>query len=154
MIQRIQTVYMAIAVIIAIVCICFPVGAFVPDGMGGTAVMSNLCIISGETEHQFDFSVVGLLIILVSAILNTVFTIFMYVNRKRQAKLCILSILLLVAWYIYYGACSLMLTDDYNASFSIRFNAALPLVSLILIWMARKAILADEALVKAADRIR
>ncbi len=39
-------------------------------------------------------------------------------------------------------------------TFHIEFAACLPLIAFILLWLARHAILADEALVRAADRIR
>ncbi|MBO4786625.1 MAG: DUF4293 family protein, partial [Prevotella sp.] len=41
-----------------------------------------------------------------------------------------------------------------NALFTPSIAAALPLVNVILLLMARRGILADEALVRAADRIR
>ena len=39
-------------------------------------------------------------------------------------------------------------------NFHLDFPAALPAVSAILCFMARKGVLADEKLVRAADRIR
>ena len=41
-----------------------------------------------------------------------------------------------------------------NAAFTPSLAAAFPLVNVILLLMARHGILADEALVRAADRIR
>ena len=47
-----------------------------------------------------------------------------------------------------------MFKGKLDADFKIGFVSVLPLVSMILIFMARKAIKADEALIRAADRIR
>ena len=78
-----------------------------------------------------------------SAILS-VYTIFIYKQRPRQAKLCLLGILLVFVWYIL-----LAVYQGYVTTID-----SLPMVSAIFIFLARKGILADEKLVRAADRIR
>ncbi len=78
-----------------------------------------------------------------SAVLSG-YTIFIYKRRLIQARLCLLGIFLIFAWYIllavYQGY---LMTID-----------ALPMVNAMLIFFARRGILADEKLVRAADRIR
>ena len=63
------------------------------------------------------------------------------------------NILLLLGWYVVLAAMTLN-TKGVGGSFSVSITSALPAVSIILHFMARKAILADEALVRSADRIR
>ena len=82
------------------------------------------------------------------------FTIFKFNNRKLQIKLCGWNNLLIVVWYIAYAVFAWMFKGELDADFKIGFVSVLPLVSMILIFMARKAIKADEALIRAADRIR
>ena len=62
--------------------------------------------------------------------------------------------MLIVVWYIAYAVFAWMFKGELDADFKIGFVSVLPLVSMILIFMARKAIKADEALIRAADRIR
>ncbi len=62
----------------------------------------------------------------------SLYTIFIYKKRPLQAKLCLVTIL------IHF----------------LSIVACFPLIAAILCFMARKAILADERLVRAADRIR
>lgn len=152
MIQRIQTIYMLVALVMCIICLSLPVGAFVPRVMGDTLEMYNLWIRIGN--GAYDFSVWGLFAILLIACPFIIFAIFMYKNRRLQARLCTFSGLLLVGWYAVYAFFAFSLANGFNSDFAVRFPAALPLVSLILLVLARKAILADEALVRAADRIR
>ena len=60
---------------------------------------------------------------------------------------------LYVAWYLALIVVSKMQAPD-ALNFHLDFPAALPPVSAILCFMARKGVLADEKLVRAADRIR
>ena len=80
----------------------------------------------------------------------SLYAIFLYKHRKRQANLCLVSILDYLAWYIVLA----VLIHQGKFPEQLPLTAALPLVSAILCFMARKAILADEKLVRAADRIR
>lgn len=79
----------------------------------------------------------------VSAVLSCV-TIFLYKNRVLQARLCLVGLLVIVAWYIGLA----VLTPK------ISTIECLPMVNAILIFMARKGILDDEKLVRSMDRIR
>lgn len=79
----------------------------------------------------------------VSAILS-VYTIFIYKQRPRQAKLCLAGLFVVFVWYIL-----LAVYQGYVTTID-----SMPMVSAILIYMARKGIIDDEKLVRAADRIR
>ena len=78
-----------------------------------------------------------------SAVLS-VYTIFMYKQRLRQAKLCLAGLFLVFVWYVLLAVYQGYVTT----------TDSLPMVSAIFIFLARKGILADEKLVRAADRIR
>lgn len=79
----------------------------------------------------------------VSAILSF-YTIFIYKQRPRQAKLCLAGLFVVFVWYIL-----LAVYQGYVTTID-----SMPMVSAILIFMARKGIIDDEKLVRAADRIR
>lgn len=80
---------------------------------------------------------------IVSALLSA-FTIFQYHHRIMQARLCLLGLLFVFGWYIGIAV----------LEGQVGVVEALPMVNAILILMARKGILDDEKLVRAADRIR
>lgn len=152
MIQRKQTLFLLIAVIAAVVCLCLPLGEFVSGNvMGGKSVVYNLWITRPDGSH--DFSVWALFAILLVTCSISLFAIFSYKNRITQSRFCMFNILLLLGWYFVLAAMTLKM-DGAGGSFSISMTSALPAVSIILHFMARKAILADEALVRSADRIR
>lgn len=150
MIQRKQTVFLFLALLATIACLCLPVGSFEPQGMGTENQLMNLWI--NETNEGRNFNVWALFaILLVTCPINT-FAIFDYHNRKRQARFCMFSMLMIIGWYIVYGVFSQVLMSGFT--FHVGFAACLPLIAFILLWLARHSILADEALVRAADRIR
>lgn len=79
----------------------------------------------------------------VSAVLSA-FTIFLYRRRIMQARLCLVGLFIIFAWYI-----GLAVLEGRVGTIE-----GIPMVNAILIFLARKGILDDEKLVRAADRIR
>jgi hypothetical protein len=125
MIQRVQTLYLIGAALISVICLFI-----------------QMCIWP-------------MALVLGLSLLINIYTIFLYNNRKLQAKFCLFSILLLVCWYILYVVCwNIFTSDDVKEYLHPLWSAVLPFVSMIFSFLARKAIIADENLVRAADRIR
>jgi hypothetical protein len=97
----------------------------------------------------------GILLVL-TAILPLV-TMFLYKRRMLQIRLCAVNIVLLIGVVvfvaIYYYLNSILDGAEFTArSFSI--TAIFPLLSLILTYLAARAIFRDEMLVRSLDRIR
>ena len=152
MIQRKQTIFLLLAVILTVVCLCLPLASFTPESaVGGKSVMYNLWITS--PDGAYDFSVWALFAILLITCPIALVAIFSYHNRKAQSRFCMFNILLSLGWYVVFAVTAFGLKGSMG-KFDVSFNAILPAVSMILYFMARKAILADEALVRSADRIR
>lgn len=152
MIQRIQSLFLLLAVVCMAVCLCNAVGIFVPDGLKPGIEVYNLWAVMPE-DGTHDFSYWPMFALLLLATTVTFFTIFAYKKRKKQAKMCVVAILLIMAWYIAFVFFGYIFEPE-NTKFYPAILAALPLVALILLFMARSRILADEKLVRAADRIR
>ena len=150
MIQRKQTIFLFLALIVTLACLCLPIGSFEPQGMGADNQLMNLCLTDANGGRNFN--VWALFAIRLVTCPIDLFAIFDYHNRKRQARFCLFSMLMIIGWYVVYGVFSQVLMTGFT--FHIEFAACLPLVAFILLWLARHAILADEALVRAADRIR
>lgn len=152
MIQRIQTLYLLAAVALSIVCLCLQIGTVSADGMA-VAREYNLWVMSADNAVSWSVWPLFAVLTLTSAI--GVYAIFMFHNRILQARFCLFCSLLVVGWYIIYAVLGQVIADSSaNQAFSPSLTAALPLVSLVLYILARRAILADERLVRAADRIR
>lgn len=80
--------------------------------------------------------------------------IFLYRKRILQARLNIFLVMLCLG---YYGVLALYIwlaTMSMNVEWHILPYASFPLICMVLTLMATRRILKDEALVRAADRIR
>ena len=152
MIQRSQTVYMALAVVFTVVCLCLPIGVFCADGL--TVIREyNLFLADDSAAHSYDTW--PMFAVLVPSAALGIYSIFVYVNRRVQARFCMFNVLLLIGWYVLYAVYSRMFgVGEGTVDFQPTVYAAFPCVALIFYVMARRAIMADEALVRAADRIR
>ena len=108
----------------------------------------------GEVLHSAVY--LGILLIL-SAVLPLV-TIFLYRRRMLQIRLCVVEMVFLVGSALmegiyYYLGCRVV-SDLALSAHGPRAPIALPVVALLLTWLAVRAIFRDELLVRSADRIR
>lgn len=163
MIQRIQTIYL-LAIVALGITLCFQsVLLFVSPESAETACIWELSPM-GLTEFPADPAdapmlelqgVWGLMLATVLIPLLALIDIFLYNKRILQARLNIFLACLCVGWYgvaaIYVWLMKVSVPD---VTWSPDFWSAIPLVCLILTIMATRRILKDEALVRAADRIR
>ena len=149
MIQRIQTIYLLVVSILAIICMCSPVGSIIASTKE-ISEFSNLCItLSDGTKDYAPWALFVILLVIAGVSLGT---IFLFKKRMLQIRLTIFSSVLLIGYYITLVAFILLLAD--GASFTPSWTICLPFVALVLNWLAIRAIGADEALVKAYDRLR
>lgn len=95
----------------------------------------------------------GMFGILLLSALTSLATIFLFRNRMLQIRMTIFCSLLLVGYYIVFGVFLYMLSDSFQG-FHVSMALCLPLVCIILNYLAFRAIYSDEVLVKAADRLR
>lgn len=69
-------------------------------------------------------------------------------------RLVMLNMLLTIGYFIYYIVEIIMRTKELNASYGFKFAIALPIVTFILLTMARRDIHKDEILVRMSNRLR
>lgn len=151
MIQRIQTVYLAIAVLLLIICGCLPIGTFLPEGMGSATVMYNLCLIDGNGSWSFVTS--GLFALLTASTICSVIAIFGFNNRKVQCIDCLCGIICLLLWMGLY-ALHVTVFKPEHTEYHFGYASLLPVFAIVLQGMARRAIKKDEELIRSVDRIR
>ena len=151
MIQRVQSLYLLAVFILCIACMCFSTGRFVAESGDVVAVLNNLTLEVGDQVLYKPWAMFAELLLVV---ILTFFIIFTYKKRMRQIRMAIFTSILLMGWYVTYGAFIYFLCQDLNASFRPTLSAAFPLVALILNYLAIRAIGADEFLVRSLDRLR
>lgn len=177
MIQRIQTVYLALAVVLCTACLCLPIGLFVhpetgeplaflynlwihlPSQIGDTLsqtheAASGTLVLAQDAAGHHLFTPWALFAILLLSTAGLAFSIFIYKFRLVQARLVMLCAILIIGWTAVYAAFAFMLPKDLGTGFRPTPWAAFPVIACILAFMAFRAILRDEALVRSLDRLR
>jgi hypothetical protein len=136
MLQRIQTVYLLLAAGVS----------------AGLIFVFHLWITDQEIIVYAKDELLYIALFLGSAILSVV-AIFMYKNRKSQFVMGRLNIILnfiLLGFFVYQ---SLNVSGETAVS-EKGIGMLLPIVSIVLLALANKAIKKDEDLVKSVDRLR
>lgn len=149
MIQRIQTVYLLVVAILMVVMMSLPVGSFVAADYTAT-VFNNLSLVA--PDGIADYAPWAMFAILMVSAVVTLGTIFLYKKRMLQIRLTIFNIILLLGYYGTLVTFVFMLKGE--NSFTPSWTVILPLISIILDWLAIRAIGKDEMLVKAYERLR
>ena len=136
MIQRIQSIYLLIAAGIT----------------GGLPFVFNLWnTVNGTVVFAKD-TTYALVLFLVSAALSII-SLFMFKNRKSQFIINRLNIILNLILLIVFVYCSIT-TSGENEISEKGVGMTLPIISIVLLVLANKAIKKDEDLVKSIDRLR
>ena len=152
MIQRIQTVYLFLSLTVIGLMFVFPYAFFLD-----TAAVKYVFDFSGVRQAGTGEMVTGTMpfqILLVTVAVINFVTIFLYRNRRLQMRAAVFNMLLmagllvLAGWYIYYAQ------DELEAQVYYKATLLLPLLGMVLTWLAFRNILKDELLVRSADRIR
>lgn len=141
MIQRIQTLWLFLA------------------GLGGLLTYKLPlwnCILNDSTTKAFYVkeNLLLFVVIILASIVSFV-TIFLFKNRNRQKWLCFLGMLLSASIFglEYYLIESFKDTHSFLES-SWQIGAVLPVLMMILFFLAYLGILKDDKMVKSLDRIR
>lgn len=149
MIQRIQSVYLLLVTALLVASMCLPVGSFI--GANGAAYVFKPLGVEINEAFSSTWGLFGIL--LLSAVVAFA-TIFLFKNRMLQIRMSIFNSILLIGYYMAFLAFLFVLKRDLTASFQISWALCLPLVCIILNYLAIRAIGRDEVMVKAADRLR
>lgn len=152
MIQRIQSLYLLAVVALMTTAIFTPLAYFVAGAE--EYLLYAFSLKGGEASYSTIYMGV---IVALSAIVPLV-TIFCFKNRKLQIRLCAVELVLLVGsvifMAIYYYLGSRMFSQLEFSMQGFRIAIIFPIVSLILDYLALRAIFHDEMLVRSLDRIR
>ena len=96
----------------------------------------------------------GLFVLALIIALLSLYIVFLYKKRKLQMRLTMLGMLLTVGYLVYYTVEAVKLTNTLQASYGFKFALALPIITIILLFMPRRAIRKDEVLVRMSNRLR
>lgn len=154
MIQRIQSLYLLAVVVLTALALRLPLADF----SVGADVFTLRAFGIENGAGEIVQSTLYLGIALAAACLLPLATIFLFRRRMLQVRLCFAELILLLGAEAMMGI-YFFLADRYFSggefyAASLRIALVFPLVGLIFDWLALRAILRDERLVRSLDRIR
>jgi hypothetical protein len=158
MIQRIQTVYLTASVIACVLLFTFPMAKFNNDVQGiyilSAIGIKYLNMVDPPMFVNFWLTF-PMLVLAIASIVFTAASILLYKKRRSQLILVnisfLLNIILIALVYLYYTGYVEKLSKVLP---SYQFGIFLPIISMVMLVLANRAIRKDEALVKSADRLR
>ena len=152
MIQRIQSLYLLLAAALMSLTLFMPIATFVVDGQ--TYELTAFSLTCGEISQ----STIWLGVILVIATALPLITIFLFKKRTLQIRLCAVEVVLLIGSLVlvalYYWLTSRLFEGLVIDHRQFGWAAPMPIVALVLSYLASRAIFKDEVLVRSLDRIR
>lgn len=153
MIQRIQTLYLLVAVILLGLMATLPIAQYFSD-VTETVYKLGFNGIRTEDGTVAGFSVLPYSILTGLCWLVALITIFLYKKRMLQIRLSIFNIVLLLGLQgltFYYITAA---KSELDAAYSFLLPFVFPVVAAILSFLAFRAISKDEALIRSLDRLR
>jgi hypothetical protein len=158
MLQRIQSVYLAIVAISSVLLFFFPLADFYNDLHGNYKfyIYGVRCM---DPDPKVVFGALFTIPLIFLAVVSFIFsmaTIFLYKNRPLQIRICsfnmISNIVLIMVIFFFYATRIQSMTQiepQYNYIGMVQ-----PLAAIVFLILSNRAIRKDEKLVKSADRLR
>lgn len=151
MIQRIQTIFLLVAV-----------------ALTGSLFFLDLATLTGADQYQLIYRgiypiaensevaipTIALAILVASATLVGLITTFLFKKRMIQIRLCGLNLGLLLGTTVMIYFLGHQGGKELAAEVSYHIPMVFPLISMVMTFLAMRAIGKDEALVKSMNRIR
>lgn len=155
MIQRIQTLYLLLVVIVTTVTFFSPFAGLQNAEQAAIYEMSYRGLFEMNTSGDIRLANIWTLTALMAIVpLISLITVFLFKKRLLQIRLIISNIILMAGFYGLMFIYLWQYGEALDASLYLEIPAAFPLVGIILSIMAIRAIAKDEALVKSLNRIR
>ena len=164
MIQRIQSIYLLVVLILSMVTLLSPVMELASAdayyelsvrGLERSTAASALIAggeeeLAGVVEHAWMLTLISAIIPLI-----TLITIWLYKHRQLQIRLTVFNSLLMLGYYGMYAFYLYYFKEKYAAdAVHPLLPAVFPLVCIVLNVLAIRGIAKDDALVKSYERLR
>lgn len=157
MIQRIQTLFLALAAATVLLMFTLPLAEYRVGGQGFVLGLHGLLFADGSEVE--DVSLQMPLVALAMALAAMwVIVVFLYRNRSRQVRLIrytyLVGAALVVAEWMTHRSVVSFLKGAGTTEAMLQPGFFLPLAGLALAFLSERAIRKDEELVRSADRLR
>ncbi len=158
MLQRVQSLYLSLAFILIVLTFVFPVVnySFYGNNIQGYhfSTANNELLILKLNEAGSVFFMVLMVFLLAAVGIMSLVSVFMYKKRVMQnivvASAVLLNVVFIICMYFFIDGLETKLSSKAHPE----IGAVFPLIAVVLMYLAGKAIRKDEARVRAADRLR
>jgi len=147
-IQRIQSVYLLIAVILMAVFAFFPALSF---ELGGREFVYG-ALETGKVGATHIDPLMLMLVVLIS--LLAFIDIFLFKNLQRQMTVCFVDIIIGLAMLVSIGIQAFVVGNREGVVLNWQYYLVLPVLSIIFLMMAHKSMSNDKKKLRDADRLR
>ena len=147
-IQRIQTVYLLIAIILMAVFAFFPALTF---ELGGREFVYG-ALETGKVGVTHIDPLMLMLIVLVCIL--AILDIFLFKNLQRQMTVCFVDIIIGLAMLVAIGIQAYLVGSREGVTLAWQWSLCLPLLSIIFLMLAHKSMSKDKKMLRDSDRLR
>ncbi|RHO54456.1 DUF4293 family protein [Tannerella sp. AM09-19] len=152
MIQRIQSFYLFLVAALVLSMLFMPLAGYSNADGNWQFLAMGVYTMADPAQMVLPAWPIAILIALMG--LLACISIFLYKNRILQMKFCLFNGLMLLAFYPIFFLYLWVNGKSLAATSSLAAALVIPLVAVILEYMAYRKINQDEQLVRSADRIR
>lgn len=153
MIQRIQSLYLLLATVLVALTNFFALAHFKMDE--GFYTLTSFSIeASGVEAWSGGIWYILIPVVNVLTVALLIAAIFGYKHRIKQMRRCIYAILSNLLFYAVFGFVCWDIYSKTGVYPDLALMAELPLIAIILTFLAGRAIKRDEDMVRSMDRIR
>lgn len=150
MIQRIQTIYLLLATVMLGLQFVIPYASAPSDAVAGASATfaDGIFNLNDRTGLLVNSIIAGALALI---------AVFLFKNRPAQSRITSLGIFAATILSVYLTVqCYSVIAEAGQAAGNIHYQAGvgMPAFSVLLMWLANRAIRKDEALVRSSDRLR
>ncbi len=151
MIQRIQSLYLLVAIVLQSLSLVLNWSTYLLE--------DSYYTLTGLSSSFEAINAMPLVFGITVSIILLIVVLLQYKNRARQmqlANIAIIQLLLVMGLFswIHYNLINSIKVDLPEMEIGYGVAVIFPLVSILLVWMAKKAVKKDDDLVRSADRLR
>ena len=158
MIQRIQSLYLLVVAVACVLLFFFPMIEYISPGGTFKLFATGMRSYSDVPGILFFWQTFPLIILVTGSFALSVITIFLFRKRKLQFQLVnvnvLINVLMIALVFLVYSKFFEHRLVGGGIQASYQFGMYIPLISLVFLVLASRAIRKDEALVKSSDRLR
>jgi hypothetical protein len=148
--QRIQTVFLGVAIIALGISLVQPV--WLADANGSKTVLTPFYLLQNDQYLYMPYSIMAMFV--VAGITIAILEIRRFDNRMLQIKLGLLNTAILLGAMICVVVFTMRLTEKFPEGHQNGIGMYLIFAGVLFNWLALRFIRRDEQLVKDSDRIR